>query len=192
MQGHETPPGQNPDDWFDGIDPGAPRGGRPPVATGGDDWLGDEARPRARRPEARFTIPWSDRRVVIAASVIVAGVILIVGLAVAGVFSGSKKALTPTTTPIVSTPTTPTTTPVRAATIRAPATTLKPGDSGAQVKLLQRALAHLGYPVGKIDGSYGPATKTALTKYQTAAKLTADGVFGPATRVALIKALKAQ
>jgi peptidoglycan hydrolase-like protein with peptidoglycan-binding domain len=74
--------------------------------------------------------------------------------------------------------------------VPAPTTTLKPGDTGAQVKRLQRALLKLGYTVGTVDGDYGTATKTAVEQFQTASHLTADGIFGAETRVALIAALK--
>jgi peptidoglycan hydrolase-like protein with peptidoglycan-binding domain len=73
--------------------------------------------------------------------------------------------------------------------VRAPTTTLKSGDSGAEVKALQRALAFLGYKSGKIDGSYGPATTAAVTAFQRASGLTADGIFGPQTLKALSSAL---
>jgi peptidoglycan hydrolase-like protein with peptidoglycan-binding domain len=116
-------------------------------------------------------------------------ILLVGGLAIAGVFSSSKATPAATSTQFTSTPTTtPTTTPT-VTTVPAPATALTPGDTGAQVKVLQRALAQLGYTVGTVDGDYGTATKTAVAQFQTAQKLTADGVFGPATRAALIKAL---
>ncbi len=84
--------------------------------------------------------------------------------------------------------TTPTTTAATPAVSRAlPTTTLKPGDTGAQVRALQRALKALGYSVGTIDGQYGPATKTAVASFQHAAGLTEDGVFGPKTLNALIQ-----
>jgi peptidoglycan hydrolase-like protein with peptidoglycan-binding domain len=67
---------------------------------------------------------------------------------------------------------------------------LKPGDSGAQVKLLQRALAGLGYSVGVADGVYGPSTEAALTRFQKANGLTADGLLGPKTLAALRQALQ--
>jgi peptidoglycan hydrolase-like protein with peptidoglycan-binding domain len=73
----------------------------------------------------------------------------------------------------------------------APTVTLKPGDNGAQVKLLQTALAHLGYSPGTVDGVYGTSTTTAVTDFQRAHKLTADGVLGPATLAALTPALAA-
>ena len=95
-----------------------------------------------------------------------------------------------TTNQVSTTPTLPTTTAI-VPSVPAPATTLKPGDTGAQVKVLQRALAQLGYDVGTVDGDYGTATKTAIEQFQTSQNLTADGLFGTATRAALIKTLTA-
>lgn len=63
--------------------------------------------------------------------------------------------------------------------------TLQEGASGDGVKRLQRALtATLGSAVG-IDGSFGPATTTAVRGYQTSRGLTADGIVGPDTWAAL-------
>lgn len=63
--------------------------------------------------------------------------------------------------------------------------TLREGATGDGVKRLQRALtATLGSAVG-IDGSFGPATTTAVRGYQTSRGLTADGVVGPDTWAAL-------
>jgi peptidoglycan hydrolase-like protein with peptidoglycan-binding domain len=132
----------------------------------------------------------------VAAGAVLVLVLLIGGLAVAGVFSSSKPPPAATTHRVTTTPaTTPATTPrttTKAAVtnVPAPTTTLKPGDTGAQVKALQRALAQLGYTVGTVDGDYGASTKTAVGQFQTAQKLTSDGVFGPATRAALVKALR--
>jgi peptidoglycan hydrolase-like protein with peptidoglycan-binding domain len=86
--------------------------------------------------------------------------------------------------------TTPTTTQTTAPAVSVPVAPLEPGDTGVQVKRLQRALAQLGYTVGTVDGDYGTTTKTAVEQFQTASKLTADGLFGPATRTALAKALR--
>ena len=58
------------------------------------------------------------------------------------------------------------------------------------MKLLQRALAHLGYSPGAIDGQYGPSTKDAVLRFQRAGGLTADGILGPETLRALTRALK--
>jgi peptidoglycan hydrolase-like protein with peptidoglycan-binding domain len=118
-------------------------------------------------------------------------ILVLAGLAVGGVFSSTPKpTVIPTATQIASTPTTtPATTPA-APTVPAPTTTLKPGDTGAQVRALQRALKSLGYTVGTVDGDYGTGTKTAVQQFQTASNLTADGIFGTATRAALVKALR--
>ena len=70
-----------------------------------------------------------------------------------------------------------------------PTATVKPGDQGTQVRALQRALAHLGYPPGKVDGIYGPLTKGAVARFQTAAKVKVDGICGPVTLAALVRAL---
>ncbi|MER6106392.1 peptidoglycan-binding protein [Streptomyces sp. NPDC001832] len=66
-----------------------------------------------------------------------------------------------------------------------PTATLKQGDSGDGVKRLQRSLtAALGSTVG-IDGSFGPATLTAVRSYQASRGLTADGIVGADTWAAL-------
>ena len=70
-------------------------------------------------------------------------------------------------------------------TFDAPSTTLKPADTGAQVQLLQRELNGLGYTVGTIDGTYGPATVSAVKAFQQANGLTPDGVVGSKTLAAL-------
>lgn len=172
------------DDWFDIDEPGR---SRTPDAAGEqdeEDWLRD-APPPPR--------PWSeivDRRVVVIAAV---GLTFLIGvLAAAGVFSSSPKtSVPPVTTPLVTTtPPAQTTTTTPAQTVSAPTTTLKPGDTGAQVKVLQRALAHLGFSAGKIDGQYGTATEAAVTQFQTTKGLTADGIVGPETLAALKSALR--
>ncbi|WP_098012190.1 peptidoglycan-binding protein [Streptomyces sp. sk226] len=62
---------------------------------------------------------------------------------------------------------------------------LAKGASGDAVKRLQRALtAALGTTVNA-DGSFGPATETAVRSYQTSRKLSVDGQVGPATWGAL-------
>ena len=202
MPGRDTPRSRDPDDWFAGLEPDGLRRGRtaerPAAAAarasapeGDDDWLGADARPRLRR-ESRFAASLSDRRFTVSAGVFVVACLVVAGFVLPGVFSSSKpkSAATTTQTTASQTTTTSTTTQGLATTVPPPTTTLKPGDTGTQVKALQRALAHLGYSVGKVDGTYGPATKKAVARFQTAAKLTADGIFGPATRAALVRALK--
>ena len=70
-------------------------------------------------------------------------------------------------------------------TFDAPTATLKPADTGAQVQTLQRELNGLGYTVGSIDGTYGPATVSAVKAFQQANGLTPDGVVGSKTLSAL-------
>ncbi|MFM9701195.1 peptidoglycan-binding domain-containing protein, partial [Streptomyces europaeiscabiei] len=61
--------------------------------------------------------------------------------------------------------------------------TLSEGSSGEAVRQLQIRVA--GYPgTGaqlSIDGQFGPATKAAVQRFQSAYGLAADGVAGPAT-----------
>jgi len=59
------------------------------------------------------------------------------------------------------------------------------GNSGNGVRALQRALVYCeGYSVGSsgVDGSYGPATKSAVLSFQRGNGLTADGQYGNQTR----------
>lgn len=58
--------------------------------------------------------------------------------------------------------------------------TISEGASGADVTILQRALAFLGYSVG-IDGSFGDGTKSAVIQFQTDHNLQTDAVVGPGT-----------
>jgi hypothetical protein len=163
------------DDWFADAEPAGTIETDPPSAE--DDWFVPVAQSRRPVPE----LPWM--RIAVVGGAIV--VVLLAGLAAGGVFSGSTKPRPLAQTP--ATVTTPTTTAKSSPSVPAlPTTTLKPGDTGAQVRALQRALKSLGYPVGTIDGQYGPATKTAVAAFQHEAGLTADGVFGPKTLNALI------
>jgi hypothetical protein len=200
MTGRDTG-SPDPDDWFAEPElvpsrrarqrPAGPAARLPESEADEDDWIGDDLRAPRQGPTFASSLP--DRWVPIAAGVLLLAILLIGGLALAGVFSGSSKPeQAVTTAPLPATPTTTarTTTQAAGTSVPAPTTTLKPGDTGPQVKALQRALAQLGYSVGTIDGDYGPSTQTALEKFQSAAGLTADGVFGPTTRAALIRALK--
>jgi Putative peptidoglycan binding domain len=181
--------GPDPDDWFGDQDPEERRMPDVPadesVAPRADDWLNEAGDTQLRPPWAQ-TI---DRRMVtVGASLLV---LLIAVLAAAGVFSGSR-ANAPTTTPS-RTPTQTTTAAATATTARqlpAPPTTLKPGDTGTEVAILQRALASLGFSSGKADGQYGPATKNAVARFQQSTGLVADGILGPATLRALANALR--
>ncbi|MDD2647337.1 MAG: SpoIID/LytB domain-containing protein [Eubacteriales bacterium] len=73
--------------------------------------------------------------------------------------------------------------------------TLRHGDKGDDVKELQAALAALGYDLGSfgankdgIDGSFGPATETAVGRFQEDNALAVDGIAGRQTFAALAQA----
>jgi hypothetical protein len=160
-----------------------------------EDWIGTDpaATTIDERLPARVAGLLRRRRgVAAAAAALFVVVCLLGGLAAAGVFSGSQGKATPATAPTAGTPTTATTTPAPPTqpTVAAPTATLKPGDQGAAVKVLQRGLARLGYSPGRIDGQYGPSTVDAVTRFQRAGGLTADGILGPNTLRALARALK--
>ncbi|HWB21580.1 MAG TPA: peptidoglycan-binding domain-containing protein [Gaiellaceae bacterium] len=177
--------GDHSDDWFDLDEPGGSRPASFGDEEGDEDWLRDVP------PPPRSWAETVDRRVVVVA--LTGLTFLIAVLAAAGVFSSSPKTSVPpvttTTPPITTTPNTQTTTTTPAQAVSAPTTTLKPADTGAQVRVLQRALARLGFSAGKVDGQYGPATQAAVTRFQTAEGLTADGIVGPVTLAALKTAL---
>jgi len=203
MSGREPPRLADPDDWFADPSRPAPPSRRDTTAVeapadgrdGADaDWLdGEPAEAQHEGPIAGFTVKL---RTLLAVAAIAVVLIVLAGLELGGVFSGSGKHPTtsPTTAPrsTLQTPTTTPTSPTRPTrhVLTAPATTLKPGDQGAQVKLLQRALAHLGYRAGAADGDYGPSTQSALTQFQKASGLAADGVLGTKTLQALKLALQ--
>ena len=62
---------------------------------------------------------------------------------------------------------------------------LQTGRSGSRVESLQRQLDKLGYPVGDIDGVFGPLTRDALSAFQVANGLIGTGVADANTRAAL-------
>jgi peptidoglycan hydrolase-like protein with peptidoglycan-binding domain len=59
------------------------------------------------------------------------------------------------------------------------------GLAGYDVRVLQQTLENLGYSVGTIDGSFGPATEAAVKAFQTAFGITPDGRVGRTTKTAL-------
>ena len=60
-----------------------------------------------------------------------------------------------------------------------PTSTLKRGARGEDVKWLQKALKDRGYPVGTIDGSYGPKTEQCVKSFQMDEFV--DGIAGQLT-----------
>lgn len=63
--------------------------------------------------------------------------------------------------------------------------TLRRGDEGESVFLLQRALAAKGFSPGALDGDFGPKTERIVKAFQQAHGLGADGVVGRNTWRAL-------
>ena len=72
--------------------------------------------------------------------------------------------------------------------------TIRNGDEGADVKLMQEYLLALGCDLGKwgADGDYGDATEAAVMEFQRAHGLTADGIYGPKTHAALLEAVSVE
>ncbi len=55
---------------------------------------------------------------------------------------------------------------------------------------LQRELATLHFYSGPLTGVYGPLTKAAVIRFQTAAHLVPDGIWGPKSEAALRRMLR--
>ena len=64
--------------------------------------------------------------------------------------------------------------------------TLKAGDRGALVALLQLALERAGQMPGALDGIFGAQTAAAVRAFQAANALTPDGIAGAQTHRALL------
>lgn len=62
-----------------------------------------------------------------------------------------------------------------------PTSTLSSGSKGEGVKWLQWELVESGYNI-EIDGSFGPATLSAVKDFQSKSGISVDGKVGPATR----------
>ncbi len=191
MEGRQGPdPGY--DDWFDEPEPPTDtRTGahRAVYDDAEDDWVLPEEENEPRRPREIVVggrTLTATQLAIIAASILA----LFFGiLAAVGVFGG-KASIPPVTLPTTRPPaTTATSTAPQTTPTVAPSQTLSPGATGSQVKVLQRALAALGFSPGKADGDYGPSTKTAVERFQVSKGLAEDGVVGAQTLNALQKAL---
>lgn len=71
---------------------------------------------------------------------------------------------------------------------------LKLGDTGDDVRALQRGLLALGYydSLAKPDGVFGQMSERGVRGFQASQGLTVDGVAGPLTLAALAKAVPAE
>jgi hypothetical protein len=194
MEGHEDR-GPGYDDWFDEPEPptetqsGANRG----VYEDAEEvWVLPEDEEAGSHGQREFVI--GGRTLTMTQVAIIALSVLAIFfaiLAAVGVFDSGKAAAPPVTTPTVPPPAKTTTATQTNTTpaVAAPSQTLQPGDTGEQVKTLQKALAALGFSPGTPDGDYGSATQVAVERFQVAKNLAEDGVVGPATLAALQKAL---
>lgn len=59
--------------------------------------------------------------------------------------------------------------------------TLRPGDLGEEVELLQTMLNAMGYECGTVDGIYGSKTYAAVSAFQEDLGISIDGCVGPQT-----------
>ena len=193
MEGHQGG-GPGYDDWFD--EPEQPT----ETQSGANRGVYEDVEEVWVLPEDEDSRSSGQREIVIAGraltttqvAIIVLSVLAIFFaiLAAVGVFDSGKAAAPPVTPPTHPVTTQQTTTQTNTTpSSQAPSTTLKPGDTGQQVKLLQQSLASLGFSVGTVDGDYGPATQVAVEKFQVAKNLAEDGIVGPATLAALQKAV---
>jgi peptidoglycan hydrolase-like protein with peptidoglycan-binding domain len=64
--------------------------------------------------------------------------------------------------------------------------TIRFGDSGNTVRVLQRLLTANGYPV-RVDGSFGALTEAAVRAFQARRGLIPDGIVGSRTWGALTR-----
>jgi hypothetical protein len=62
---------------------------------------------------------------------------------------------------------------------------LAQGDSGDRARAVQYGLARLGFPVGVVDGRFGPGTARGVKAFQASAGLAQSGVVDAATLGAL-------
>jgi len=173
------------EDWFEEPDGETGRPFRDPDA---ETWLEEEPEdygaPRDRRP--------------LIAALAGAVALILAGVGIARVVGdGGDDGASPTA-PATTAATDTTTGTGPAETATTPTTpaitvpedvTLKSGDEGGNVELLQEGLAALGYDVGTPDGVFGPGTEEAVKQFQADSGLDADGVAGPATLTALNEAL---
>ena len=72
-----------------------------------------------------------------------------------------------------------------APTFQIPTGTVRRGDTGESVRLIQQRLIDLGYLSGKVDGVFGAASQKALEAFQIKNNLKVDGAAGTATYAVL-------
>ena len=194
MEAREEPHDPGYDDWFDEPEPlteSQSAANRGVYEDAEEVWMLPEEGSRASGGQREIVI---GGRAFTMTQVAIVGISLLAIffaiLAAAGVFNG-KAATQPVapTVKLVTVTEQATTAAITPPTTEAPAQTLKPGDTGSQVIVLQKALKKLGFSPGTPDGDYGPSTQIAVERFQASKGLDSDGVVGPQTLNALQKAL---
>lgn len=69
-----------------------------------------------------------------------------------------------------------------------PTRLLRSGTRGEDVRAWQMWLSGQGYEPGKVDGIFGPVTRAATMRFQSAASIVVDGIAGPETFRAAVEA----
>ena len=194
------PPGY--DDWFDEPEPPTLESGRAgrqsydsPHEPEEDVWTLPEDEPRRSRRSQRggnVTVGGHELTTTqIAIIAISALAIFIAILAAFGVFSSTPASTTQSSTTQTTQSTNTVTTPTTPTVVAPTQTPIQLNDTGAQVLLLQKALIHLSYLQPPADGSFGPATQSAVQQFQSAPGLSPDGIVGKETLTALQAQLNA-
>lgn len=97
----------------------------------------------------------------------------------------APSAITSTATVTAAPTPTPTPVPTPNITPNDAYKTIKVGDKGDDVKLLQRRLAELGYYTGDVDGVFGNQTRRSVERFQYYQGLSVDGIAGKRTQTVL-------
>jgi hypothetical protein len=174
-------------EWKDEPAAGAGASGEPPPSQQQRSFKSDLAR---LRDEATA----SPGRIALLALAALAAAAIVVGLVLATRGNDESNNAAQTTTPATTsaqtqTQTQPAAPPAAPAIVVATAATIRPGDNGATVRTLQRALRQLGFAPGAVDGKFGQKTTDAVIAFQRAHQLTPDGLVGAKTAKAINQAL---
>ena len=101
--------------------------------------------------------------------------------AMLGQVESSTTVAKPEPAPVTEKKETPASTTTKTASEVISMKTLRKGDKGTQVRVLQWLLNENGYNAGTVDGIYGTNTQNAVKAFQKAAGLSVDGVVGKNT-----------
>jgi len=165
------------------VAPAPRRRRRPPPRT----LAGDLAHLRARLARHGPLVPGA----ALVAFAALLALVVIIRVATAGGDEAEQASPPPARTPSAAAPATGDAAPA-AGTAPAAGRLLRAGDTGADVRDLQQALAALGYYTSSADGAFGDGTAAAVGAFQGASGLLADGIVGATTTAALRAAVAEQ